>query len=90
MAGLPGGFVTMLRGLDTGRLLPFRLPLSLAVGRVGSLAHLVVGDVEFSTVAPVARAISPVPGGVGPVMPMVVLRQTVEAPERAVPPRPRP
>ena len=44
----------------------------------------IVGDVEFSTVAPVVRAISPVPGGVGPVTPMMVLRQTVEAAERLV------
>ena len=48
----------------------------------------IVGDVAFSTVAPVVRAISPVPGGVGPVTPMMVLRQTVEAAERAVSLRP--
>lgn len=43
----------------------------------------IVGDVEFATVAPVVRALSPVPGGVGPVTPMMVLRQTVESAERA-------
>ncbi|MGQ0606986.1 MAG: bifunctional 5,10-methylenetetrahydrofolate dehydrogenase/5,10-methenyltetrahydrofolate cyclohydrolase [Chloroflexota bacterium] len=43
----------------------------------------IVGDVDFATVAPVVRAISPVPGGVGPVTPMMVLRQTVESAERA-------
>jgi methylenetetrahydrofolate dehydrogenase (NADP+)/methenyltetrahydrofolate cyclohydrolase len=42
----------------------------------------IVGDVDFAAVAPVVRAISPVPGGVGPVTPMMVLRQTVEAAER--------
>ena len=42
----------------------------------------IVGDVDFVAVAPVVRAISPVPGGVGPVTPMMVLRQTVEAAER--------
>jgi methylenetetrahydrofolate dehydrogenase (NADP+) / methenyltetrahydrofolate cyclohydrolase len=42
----------------------------------------IVGDVEFDAVAPVVRAISPVPGGVGPVTPMMVLRQTVESSER--------
>jgi methylenetetrahydrofolate dehydrogenase (NADP+) / methenyltetrahydrofolate cyclohydrolase len=42
----------------------------------------IVGDVEFAAVAPVVRAISPVPGGVGPVTPMMVLRQTVESAER--------
>ncbi len=42
----------------------------------------IVGDVDFAAVAPVVRAISPVPGGVGPVTPMMVLRQTVESAER--------
>jgi methylenetetrahydrofolate dehydrogenase (NADP+)/methenyltetrahydrofolate cyclohydrolase len=41
-----------------------------------------VGDVDFEAVAPVVRAITPVPGGVGPVTPMMVLRQTVESAER--------
>lgn len=45
----------------------------------------IVGDVEFATVAPVVSAISPVPGGVGPVTPMMVLRQLVESAERASP-----
>ena len=48
----------------------------------------IVGDVEFATVAPVVEAISPVPGGVGPVTPMMVLRQTVESAERASSARP--
>ena len=43
----------------------------------------IVGDVAFETVAPVVGAISPVPGGVGPVTPMMVLRQTVESAERS-------
>ena len=42
----------------------------------------VMGDVDFDTVAPVVRAISPVPGGIGPVTPVMVLRQTVESAER--------
>jgi len=42
----------------------------------------IVGDVDFANVAPVVRAISPVPGGIGPVTPMMVLRQTVESAER--------
>jgi methylenetetrahydrofolate dehydrogenase (NADP+)/methenyltetrahydrofolate cyclohydrolase len=42
----------------------------------------IVGDVDFDGVSPVVRAISPVPGGVGPVTPMMVLRQTVESAER--------
>lgn len=42
----------------------------------------ITGDVEFEAVAPVVRAITPVPGGIGPVTPMMVLRQTVESAER--------
>ncbi len=43
----------------------------------------IVGDVDFRGVAAVVSAITPVPGGIGPVTPMMVLRQTVEAAERA-------
>ena len=43
----------------------------------------IAGDVAFDSVAPVVKAITPVPGGIGPVTPMMVLRQTVEAAERA-------
>lgn len=43
----------------------------------------IVGDVDTAAVAEIVEAISPVPGGVGPVTPMMVLRQTVEAAERA-------
>ncbi|MGI8828406.1 MAG: bifunctional 5,10-methylenetetrahydrofolate dehydrogenase/5,10-methenyltetrahydrofolate cyclohydrolase [Candidatus Limnocylindria bacterium] len=42
----------------------------------------IVGDVEFEAIAPFVRAITPVPGGIGPVTPMMVLRQTVESAER--------
>lgn len=42
-----------------------------------------VGDVEYETVAPLAGAITPVPGGVGPVTTMLLLRNTVEAAELA-------
>jgi methylenetetrahydrofolate dehydrogenase (NADP+) / methenyltetrahydrofolate cyclohydrolase len=41
----------------------------------------VVGDVD-PAVAEVASAMTPVPGGVGPVTPLMVLRQTVESAER--------
>lgn len=46
----------------------------LVTGRV----HL-VGDVDFESVATVARAISPVPGGVGPVTDVWLIRNTVTA-----------
>jgi methylenetetrahydrofolate dehydrogenase (NADP+)/methenyltetrahydrofolate cyclohydrolase len=47
----------------------------------------IAGDVDFAAVAPVVRAITPVPGGIGPVTPMMVLRQVVEAAERGAPRR---
>jgi methylenetetrahydrofolate dehydrogenase (NADP+)/methenyltetrahydrofolate cyclohydrolase len=42
----------------------------------------IVGDVDFEAVRPVVAAITPVPGGVGPVTTMMVLRQAVVAAER--------
>lgn len=44
----------------------------------------VVGDVAFDEVAPLVDAITPVPGGIGPITPVMVLQQTVEAAERAL------
>lgn len=49
---------------------------------INAVDGVIVGDVAFATVAPLVRAITPVPGGIGPVTPMMVLRQTVEAAER--------
>jgi len=43
----------------------------------------IVGDVDFPRVRPVVAAITPVPGGVGPVTVMMLLEQTVEAAERS-------
>ncbi|HYM52868.1 MAG TPA: bifunctional 5,10-methylenetetrahydrofolate dehydrogenase/5,10-methenyltetrahydrofolate cyclohydrolase [Candidatus Dormibacteraeota bacterium] len=39
----------------------------------------IVGDVDFAAVRPVVSAITPVPGGVGPVTTMTLLEQTMEA-----------
>lgn len=44
-----------------------------------------VGDVDFEAVRPVVSAITPVPGGVGPVTAMMLLQQTIEVAE-ATPP----
>ncbi len=49
---------------------------------ITAVAGGIAGDVDFAAVAPVVRAITPVPGGIGPVTPMMVLRQLVEAAER--------
>ena len=48
---------------------------------INAIDGRIVGDVDFDHVSPVVRAITPVPGGVGPVTPMMVLRQTVESAE---------
>jgi methylenetetrahydrofolate dehydrogenase (NADP+)/methenyltetrahydrofolate cyclohydrolase len=42
----------------------------------------IVGDVDFAAVRPVVSAITPVPGGVGPVTTMMLLEQTVQSAER--------
>jgi methylenetetrahydrofolate dehydrogenase (NADP+)/methenyltetrahydrofolate cyclohydrolase len=44
----------------------------------------VTGDVEFASVAPKCRYISPVPGGVGPMTVAVLILNTVRAAERSV------
>jgi methylenetetrahydrofolate dehydrogenase (NADP+)/methenyltetrahydrofolate cyclohydrolase len=49
---------------------------------INAVDGTITGDVDFAAVAPVVRAITPVPGGIGPVTPMMVLRQTVESAER--------
>ncbi len=45
----------------------------------GKQVRKTVGDVDFESVAPLASAISPVPGGVGPLTVAMLLRNTVEA-----------
>jgi methylenetetrahydrofolate dehydrogenase (NADP+)/methenyltetrahydrofolate cyclohydrolase len=45
----------------------------------GREVRRIVGDVDFEPVARIARAITPVPGGVGPLTVAMLLRNTVEA-----------
>ncbi|MCA9245199.1 MAG: bifunctional 5,10-methylenetetrahydrofolate dehydrogenase/5,10-methenyltetrahydrofolate cyclohydrolase [Phycisphaerales bacterium] len=45
----------------------------------GTVTWKTVGDVDYAAVAPIAGAITPVPGGVGPVTVAMLLRNTVEA-----------
>lgn len=47
--------------------------------RNGKRAAITVGDVDFEAVREIAGAITPVPGGVGPVTVAMLLRNTVEA-----------
>ncbi len=46
--------------------------------------YRLVGDVEFDAVSEVASAISPVPGGVGPMTVTMLLYNTVQAARRWV------
>ncbi len=43
-----------------------------------------VGDVDYDGVAPIARAITPVPGGVGPMTIAMLIRNTIECYQRRI------
>jgi methylenetetrahydrofolate dehydrogenase (NADP+) / methenyltetrahydrofolate cyclohydrolase len=47
-----------------------------------SKGYILVGDVDFTQVAPKASAITPVPGGVGPLTVAMVLFNTLKAARR--------
>ena len=69
-------------GLIRGEMVP---PGAIVVDcGINATPDGIVGDVAFDEVAPLAKAITPVPGGIGPVTPMMVLRQLVEAAERSL------
>ncbi|MFA7436768.1 bifunctional methylenetetrahydrofolate dehydrogenase/methenyltetrahydrofolate cyclohydrolase FolD [Castellaniella sp.] len=68
-------------GMITGDMLkPGAVVIDVGINRLedGRLA----GDVDFETAVPVASAITPVPGGVGPMTIAMLLVNTVEAAER--------
>lgn len=46
---------------------------------INQLASKIVGDVDFDSVSKVAGAITPVPGGVGPVTSVLLMKNVVEA-----------
>lgn len=56
--------------------------INLATDPAGGAVRI-VGDVDFDAVAPRARAITPVPGGIGPVTDVWLLRNTVLAARHA-------
>ena len=73
-------------GLITGEhVKPGAVVVDVGINRVkttdpaGKTASKTVGDVDFETARRVAGAITPVPGGVGPVTVTMLLRNTVEA-----------
>lgn len=49
------------------------------VGNIGTGEYHVVGDIAYAEVAQVASAITPVPGGVGPMTIAAVLHNTIQA-----------
>jgi methylenetetrahydrofolate dehydrogenase (NADP+)/methenyltetrahydrofolate cyclohydrolase len=73
-------------GLITARhVKPGAVVIDVGINRIkvpgpdGKSISQTVGDVDFNSVSEVAGAITPVPGGVGPVTVTVLLRNTVEA-----------
>jgi methylenetetrahydrofolate dehydrogenase (NADP+)/methenyltetrahydrofolate cyclohydrolase len=76
-------------GLITAEMVkPGAVVIDVGVNRVrveqpdGTTKSRTVGDVDFDRVRPVAGALSPVPGGVGPMTVAMLLRNTVDASER--------
>ena len=72
-AGVPG----LIRGSD---LMPGATVIDVGTTLVDGILK---GDVDFESAVNVAGAITPVPGGVGPVTNVALLRNVVKAAERA-------
>jgi methylenetetrahydrofolate dehydrogenase (NADP+)/methenyltetrahydrofolate cyclohydrolase len=74
------------RLIDAGFVKPGAVVIDVGMNRLtpaqaGNTSGL-VGDVDFAGVAAVASAITPVPGGVGPMTIAFLLRNTLQAAER--------
>jgi methylenetetrahydrofolate dehydrogenase (NADP+)/methenyltetrahydrofolate cyclohydrolase len=70
----------------TGAMIkPGAVVIDVGMNRVpdGPDAGRLCGDVDFASAAAVAGAITPVPGGVGPMTRAMLLVNTLEAAERA-------
>jgi methylenetetrahydrofolate dehydrogenase (NADP+)/methenyltetrahydrofolate cyclohydrolase len=64
------------RMIDAAYVKPGAVVIDVGINRVeGKL----VGDVDFEAVSPIASAITPVPGGVGPMTPTMLMRNTLTA-----------
>ena len=74
------------RTLTADMIRPGAVVIDVGENRVPDAAkaagHRLVGDVDFDAVAAKAAAITPVPGGVGPMTIAMLLRNTVEAARR--------
>jgi methylenetetrahydrofolate dehydrogenase (NADP+)/methenyltetrahydrofolate cyclohydrolase len=66
--------------IDASYIKPGAVVIDVGINRVGDK---LVGDVAYSEVEPLASAITPVPGGVGPMTRAVLLKNTVAAAESA-------
>ncbi|MFA5307928.1 MAG: tetrahydrofolate dehydrogenase/cyclohydrolase catalytic domain-containing protein [Dehalococcoidales bacterium] len=53
------------------------------IGKTAEGKRILVGDVDFETVSPKAKAITPVPGGVGPMTITMLMMNTVKAAKMA-------
>jgi len=68
-------------GLVTGAMIkPGAVVIDVGINRLDD--GRLVGDVDFASAEPVAKAITPVPGGVGPMTIAMLLANTVTAAER--------
>ncbi len=70
-----------------GRMVkPGAVVLDVGISRVADASkksgYRIAGDVHFASVSKVAKAITPVPGGVGPMTVAMLLKNTVEAAKR--------
>jgi methylenetetrahydrofolate dehydrogenase (NADP+)/methenyltetrahydrofolate cyclohydrolase len=72
--------------LGAGHIREGTVVIDVGINRVEDPAsprgHRLVGDVDFDAVAPKCRAITPVPGGVGPMTIAMLMANTVKACER--------
>ncbi|MDO8949285.1 MAG: bifunctional methylenetetrahydrofolate dehydrogenase/methenyltetrahydrofolate cyclohydrolase FolD [Actinomycetota bacterium] len=66
--------------IDETYVKPGAIVIDVGINRVGDR---LVGDVAFDRVAPIASAITPVPGGVGPMTRAILMANTVAAAEAA-------
>jgi len=67
--------------IDETYVKPGAVVIDVGINRVGDR---LVGDVDFGRVEPIASAITPVPGGVGPMTRAILMANTVAAAERLI------
>jgi methylenetetrahydrofolate dehydrogenase (NADP+)/methenyltetrahydrofolate cyclohydrolase len=71
------------RFVTTDMVKPGAVIIDVGINRIPDATrksgHRLVGDVDFDAVAPLAAAITPVPGGVGPMTVAMLMRNTLKA-----------